>query len=113
MITEPPTAEEMDNATVVEVEADDGTTIDIIVVTDDTTPEVTPEDSTTEVTVPEETTEEPVIPYDTTVVEIDANDPNSIENLLAEAEGKPVILDFQYDSCQPCQDIAPAFEKLM
>ena len=31
---------------------------------------------------------------------------------MAEYPGAPIVLDFQMDSCPPCQEIAPGFEDL-
>ena len=52
----------------------------------------------------------PVEVYDTLVKDLEEG---GLEEILAQAKGKPVILDFQYDGCTPCQEIAPAFEDLM
>ena len=49
--------------------------------------------------------------YETTVDEMEEE--TSLADILREANGRPLILDFQYDSCPPCQDIAPEFEQLM
>ena len=35
-----------------------------------------------------------------------------LNKLLDMAEGRPLVLDFQYDACSPCQDIAPEFEAI-
>lgn len=60
----------------------------------------------------EETTEKPKVEvYETTVESLPAGD-DALETILAEADGAPVILDFQYDDCSPCQDIAPDFEAI-
>ena len=40
-------------------------------------------------------------------------DPFALMNLVAAAKGKPVILDFQYDECGHCQEIAPEYEQMM
>lgn len=71
---------------------------------------VEPEQEEPEPTGPEE--EKPKVEvYDTTVDEMDPG--TSLADILREADGRPLILDFQYDSCPPCQEIAPEFEKLM
>jgi len=49
--------------------------------------------------------------YETTVETLEPN--QTLAEIIESAEGKPLILDFQYDSCPPCQRIAPAFEQLM
>ena len=36
----------------------------------------------------------------------------TLDDIFTSSEGKPVVLDFQYDSCDPCQRIAPDFEAL-
>lgn len=60
----------------------------------------------------EETTEKPKVEvYETTVEALPAGE-DALETILAEANGAPVILDFQYDDCVPCQDIAPDFEAI-
>ena len=60
----------------------------------------------------EETTEKPKVEvYETTVEALPAGE-DALETILAEANGAPVILDFQYDDCMPCQDIAPDFEAI-
>lgn len=38
---------------------------------------------------------------------------DTLEDLFKSANGRPVVLDFQYDACDPCARIAPDFEKLM
>ena len=59
----------------------------------------------------EEEKPKPVVEvYDTMVEDLEEG---GLEEILAQADGKPVILDFQYDGCSPCQEIAPAFENLM
>jgi len=58
---------------------------------------VTPEE--TEPPAPEETKPKVEV-YDTTVDEMSPGD--SLEDILLEADGRPLILDFQYDSCPPC-----------
>ncbi|MCP4569920.1 MAG: thioredoxin family protein [FCB group bacterium] len=37
----------------------------------------------------------------------------SLDEILEFADGRPLVLDIQHDSCAPCQDIAPGFEALM
>ena len=49
--------------------------------------------------------------YETTVETLEAN--QTLAEIIESADGRPLILDFQYDSCPPCQRIAPAFEQLM
>ena len=58
------------------------------------------------------TEKEEVVVYETTVEELPHDTADPLADILAEADGRPVILDFQYDGCPPCQDIAPAFEQL-
>jgi thiol-disulfide isomerase/thioredoxin len=48
-----------------------------------------------------------------TTVETMGEDPFALTNLVAAAKGKPVILDFQYDECGHCQEIAPEYEQMM
>ena len=36
----------------------------------------------------------------------------TLDDIFTSSEGKPVVLDFQYDACDPCQRIAPDFEAL-
>jgi thiol-disulfide isomerase/thioredoxin len=48
-----------------------------------------------------------------TTVETMPEDANALDKLLEMAGGKPLILDFQYDACGHCQEIAPEFEDLM
>ena len=43
--------------------------------------------------------------------ELPAGD-NILEEIIAQANGAPIVLDFQYDACAPCQEIAPEFEAL-
>ena len=61
--------------------------------------------------------------YETTVIEVPkltdeevdecAGNPRcALDKLLVEADGRPLVLDFQMDTCPPCQDIAPGFEAL-
>ena len=38
---------------------------------------------------------------------------DALGKLLEKAGGRPLVLDFQYDECGHCQDIAPRFEELM
>ena len=97
----------------------------MIIIAHDEVPETTEEstDDTEEVVeetvedeaeeeVVEETTEKPKVEvYETTVEALPEGD-DALETVLAEAAGAPVILDFQYDDCQPCQDIAPDFEAI-
>ena len=47
--------------------------------------------------------------YETTVETLGA-DPFALTTLVQKAKGKPVILDFQYDECGHCQEIAPEYE---
>ena len=54
--------------------------------------------------------EEPEV-YDTTVMPL-RDSPTAFEELVENAEGRPIVLDFQYDACNPCQLIAPAFERM-
>jgi len=37
---------------------------------------------------------------------------NILAEIIAQANGAPIVLDFQYDACAPCQEIAPEFETL-
>ena len=48
-----------------------------------------------------------------TTVETISDDPWALTTLVQAAKGKPVILDFQYDECGHCQDIAPEYEQMM
>ena len=77
-------------------------------------PEPRPEPRPTPIEESDEEEEEkpkPVVEvYDTMVEDLEEG---GLEEILAQADGKPVILDFQYDGCSPCQEIAPAFENLM
>ena len=61
--------------------------------------------------------------YKTTVLEVEPLTPEeeaecenlttcALDKLLEEAEGRPLVLDFQMDTCPPCQTIAPGFEAL-
>ena len=94
-------------------------------------PEVVPEEPevVTEEPEPEEEEEETdggygdVEVYETTVPEVpaltteeedlcDGNVRCALDKILLEAGDKPVVLDFQMDTCPPCQDIAPGFESL-
>lgn len=61
---------------------------------------------------PEKPKKKKVEVYKTTVEKM-SPDPEALETLVMAANGKPVILDFQYDACGYCQEIAPAFEDLM
>lgn len=61
---------------------------------------------------PEKPKKKKVEVYKTTVEKMKP-DPEALETLVMAANGKPVILDFQYDECGYCQEIAPAFEDLM
>ena len=101
-------------------------------------PEVVPEEPE-EPEEPEVVTEEPepeeeeeeeetggygdVVVYETTVPEVpaltveeedlcDGNVRCALDKILLEAGDRPVVLDFQMDTCPPCQDIAPGFESL-
>lgn len=47
--------------------------------------------------------------YKTTVPEL-VEDEFALMKLVQQAKGKPVILDFQYDACGHCQEIAPEYE---
>ena len=38
---------------------------------------------------------------------------DTLDDLFKSADGRPVVLDFQYAECDPCARIAPDFEKLM
>lgn len=70
------------------------------------------EEDESEEEVVEETTGKPKVEvYETTVEALPAGE-DALETILAEANGAPVILDFQYDDCVPCQDIAPDFEAI-
>jgi thiol-disulfide isomerase/thioredoxin len=48
-----------------------------------------------------------------TQVETMEGDENALDKLIEKANGRPLVLDFQYDACGHCQDIAPRFEELM
>jgi hypothetical protein len=62
---------------------------------------------------PEKPAPKPVKPkvevYKTTVETLGA-DPFALTTLVQRANGKPVVLDFQYDECGHCQEIAPEYE---
>ena len=42
-----------------------------------------------------------------------SGDSSALDKLLEKAAGRPLVLDFQYDACGHCQEIAPAFEQIM
>ena len=72
-----------------------------------------PEPVVVEEPVPAPVAEKPVVEvYETAVPEMPVGR-TALEDILFDAAGKVVILDFQYDACNPCQEIAPAFEALM
>ena len=48
-----------------------------------------------------------------TQVETMDGDASALDKLLEKAGGRPLVLDFQYDECGHCQEIAPRFEELM
>ena len=50
--------------------------------------------------------------YPTTVESLPPS-PTALEELIGNSDGTPIVLDFQYDACNPCQRIAPDFEALM
>ena len=71
-----------------------------------------PIDDFTEIVVEviEKKEEEPEVEvYDTTVEPL-PDSPTAFEDLIEDAEGRLIVLDFQYDACTPCQLIAPEFE---
>ena len=49
--------------------------------------------------------------YDTTVETLPPS-VQTIDDILDFADGNPIILDFQYDACEPCQEIAEYFESI-
>ena len=46
-------------------------------------------------------------------VETMDGDALALDKLLEKAGGRTLVLDFQYDECGHCQEIAPRFEELM
>ena len=93
-------------------------------------PEVVPEEPEVVPEEPEKEKEEEssggygdVVVYETSVPEptltaeeedlCEGNPRCLLDKVLAEAEGAPVVLDFQMDTCPPCQDLAPGYEQLM
>ena len=49
--------------------------------------------------------------YETTVEDIPTG--MTVEEILEGADGKPVVLDFQFDACKPCQTLAEPYEAMM
>ena len=84
------------------------------VVEEETATEEVVEEEVVEEEVEEETTstKKEVVVYETAVEELEAGE-DALAQLLSDANGRPVILDFQYDACAPCQEIAPEFEAIM
>ena len=50
--------------------------------------------------------------YETTVPSFPENE-DALAQIIEEANGRPFVLDFQFDACRPCQNIAEEFETLM
>ena len=111
--------EETEEAEVVDVEEPAETET----VEEEVEEEVVEEETATEEVVEEEDVEEEVVEEEATVkkevtvyettVEALPSDENALAQILEEADGRPIILDFQYDACAPCQEIAPEFEAIM
>ena len=49
--------------------------------------------------------------YPTTVESLPPS-PSAFDELIGNSPDIPIVLDFQYDACDPCQRIAPDFEAL-
>merc|ERR1712060_6906 len=73
--------------------ADDATTEPVMVGEDDALPIMLDED-------------EEVAPVETPEVEFLAAGDDAFDNLLADVGNKPVVLEFQYPGCIPCEEIA-------
>ena len=79
-------------------------------------PEETPEPEIADPPQPEpdgetEVIEEQVFPEPEQPTEVPELEPDeTLEDLFSSADGRPVILDFQYEACDPCASIAPDFE---
>ena len=103
------TAEEEVEEEVVEEE----TATEEVVEEEDVEEEVVEEEDVEEEVVEEEATVKKEVTVYETTVEALPSDENALAQILEEADGRPIILDFQYDACAPCQEIAPEFEAIM